>query len=386
MSNPPNVLLLHNVASPERLPLFEALSKEVNLHVVFCNMSTDYRENKEELLDEYSFEYTYLQSIEIDLGDKHPLVFCYDLINKLLTIDFDVIIACENPPIAPNILTLSIISFLTRTPFIVWTGVIERHYDETWQQNPIKKWLVNGYRKILYLIADAFVAYGKKAKDYLVNRGIDPSNISHGTQVIDIDGESSVEVQDDLDHSSIILPETNHHILYLGYLIPRKGIEYLIEAYQSLDRPDTSLIIAGKGESRSKLESMSSNREDIVFTGFVSGEDKKKVYKSASVFVLPTLFDPWGLVINEAMEFGLPIITTDRAGAAEELVKDNGFVVPARDPEAIIDSIQKLLNDDELRKNMGRNSTEIIKTFDLDYGVKTFMNSIELIGDEYKWD
>ena len=102
-------------------------------------------------------------------------------------------------------------------------------------------------------------------------------------------------------------------------------------------------------------------------------------YIAADIFVLPTLSDPWGLVVNEAMIFGLPIICTDTAGVAYDLVREgiNGFVVKAGNSDVLYAALKRLCDDPELRETMGKESLKIIKGYTPEKWARNFINAVE---------
>ena len=96
----------------------------------------------------------------------------------------------------------------------------------------------------------------------------------------------------------------------------------------------------------------------VCFPGFVQREDLAGLYALAEALVLPTHSDPWGLVVNEAMACGLPIIVSSVAGCSADLVEDgwNGYVVPPRDPEKLSVAIDSLVRQPELKQQMSAHS------------------------------
>lgn len=106
-----------------------------------------------------------------------------------------------------------------------------------------------------------------------------------------------------------------------------------------------------------------------------------KYYGSVDILVLPSLSDPWGIVINEAMAFGLPIISTDAAGATYDLVKDgvNGFVIKAGSSDELYVALKNLCDSAELRQIMGERSLEIIQDYTPEKWAKAFVAAVETI-------
>ena len=122
-------------------------------------------------------------------------------------------------------------------------------------------------------------------------------------------------------------------IMYAGRLMLDKGIQELISAVKILSRKkfDIKLLIVGEGKFKNELEYFVNDIRDLViFTGHVEISEIYKYYFASDIFVLPTYNDSWGLVVNEAMACGLPIIVTNAAGCYFDLVKNNGFVVQNR--------------------------------------------------------
>jgi glycosyltransferase involved in cell wall biosynthesis len=160
-------------------------------------------------------------------------------------------------------------------------------------------------------------------------------------------------------------------VLYLGRLIRRKGVDYLLDAFANVTKevPETVLIIAGEGPEKLRLQKRCRelSLNNVVFTGYVSEEEKAGFFLLSDFIVYPTVTiivpEEWGLAVNEAMSVGKPAVVTTAVGCAFELVKPGitGFVVPEKDAMHLSDAIKKLLIDDESRIRMGEASKELIK-------------------------
>jgi glycosyltransferase involved in cell wall biosynthesis len=122
----------------------------------------------------------------------------------------------------------------------------------------------------------------------------------------------------------------------------------------------------------------SSAQNDIstIFTGYVP--NLVDYYLAADVFVLPTLDDVWGFVINEAMVCGLPVITTRNAGASSDLVKDgvNGYVVEPGSSHQLFCALKKITDDEERARLMGKASRDIIKGYSYEKSARGFQSAI----------
>ena len=103
----------------------------------------------------------------------------------------------------------------------------------------------------------------------------------------------------------------------------------------------------------------------VVFPGFVQRDQLAAFYALAEALVFPTLSDPWGLVVNEAMACGLPIIATDVAGCTADLVQDreNGYVIPAANVDKLAEAMAAFASDPRLASRMGERSARLIESF-----------------------
>jgi glycosyltransferase involved in cell wall biosynthesis len=130
-------------------------------------------------------------------------------------------------------------------------------------------------------------------------------------------------------------------LLYCGRLIEIKRVDDLLAAFCEVadERPEWDLVIAGDGELRERLQASVPDalRDRVKWTGFLQFDDTVACYHACDVLVLPSAFEPWGVVINEAVCCGLAVIATEVVGAAVELVKHgvNGMIVPPRDVAAL---------------------------------------------------
>jgi starch synthase len=146
-------------------------------------------------------------------------------------------------------------------------------------------------------------------------------------------------------------------VLYVGTISVRKGLRYLIEAFRHLKHPKKELWIVGPVASPSGLENMSMP-EGVKFFGPLKGDALQEVYMRATVFCLPSIEDGFGLVLNEALSYGLPVIATENTGIEDLLVDGKGgMIVPIRDSKAISDYLNRLAED---RSLMERKRTEAI--------------------------
>lgn len=168
-------------------------------------------------------------------------------------------------------------------------------------------------------------------------------------------------------------------ILYASKMTARKRASDLLEAYIRLSpdgttAPDAYLLLIGDGEERPQLEQRAAQLgwQTIQFLGFKNQTELPAYYALADVFVLPSVQEPWGLVVNEAMNAGTAIIVSDQVGSGADLVRngENGYVFKATDIAELHDALRNIIADPELRKRMGAKSLDIISNWGIEQDVE----------------
>src|SRR5262249_48351413 len=157
-------------------------------------------------------------------------------------------------------------------------------------------------------------------------------------------------------------------VLFLSRLDRKKGLELLLEAFarvrSSVDR--SILVIAGEGNAgystslRARADALNLNR-DIVWAGFLSGDEKTAAFAAASVFVLPSFSENFGIAALEALAAGVPVILSDQVALSDEIRNaDAGFVAPC-EAGALAKKVITLLLEPELRRRFGANSRRLVQ-------------------------
>jgi glycosyltransferase involved in cell wall biosynthesis len=161
-------------------------------------------------------------------------------------------------------------------------------------------------------------------------------------------------------------------ILFVGRLVERKGVDYLIRAFAEVRKEIPAfLTIVGDGKEREKLENLAKElgiRESIRFTGFVSSPDLERYYETCDLFILPAIFDRngdtemLGVVLLEAMSYKKPVIASN-VGGIPDIVKNyqTGVLVPEKSIEELRKAIIELLGNENLRKELGESGYRFIK-------------------------
>lgn len=165
------------------------------------------------------------------------------------------------------------------------------------------------------------------------------------------------------------------HLLFVGYITSRKGVDILIRALEILikekEMEDIILHIVGNTEiDKVFFQEIKNYSEDacidhhIIFHGWINDRDLEELYSTADIFVFPSLLESFGMVLAEAGSFGMPIVTTN-AGAIPDLIKDgvNGLLVPAGDAKSLAEAIEHLARSPDLRAKFSRANRKLAEEF-----------------------
>jgi glycosyltransferase involved in cell wall biosynthesis len=135
-------------------------------------------------------------------------------------------------------------------------------------------------------------------------------------------------------------------IVAVSYLIPRKGLNYLVEAVRMLEAEGraATVVVIGEGPDRSALEEQASGLP-VTFLGSRPREEIVALVQAADVFAMPTLADPFGISAVEALAAGLPVVVTSASGTADFIAAHGGRVVPPADSRALFQALVDLLDD-----------------------------------------
>lgn len=209
--------------------------------------------------------------------------------------------------------------------------------------------------------SDAVICTSSRITSHLVSQGIPTSKFHLVPNGVDV----SRFKPDGLGEGG--------YCLFVGSLTPRKNVGSLIDALSRI--PELSCVIVGDGPDRERLRKLAApRRSTIVFAGAVSGDKLLNLYQRASFFVLPSLSEALPLSMLEAMACGIPVCGT-RVGDVPTLIKDgyNGLLAEAGNTEQLAENMTKLLENPELRVEMGRHARETIET---DYSWDTIATKV----------
>lgn len=252
----------------------------------------------------------------------------------------------------------------------------------------IKKLLRKPVMKLFYSLFSGFLYIGTRNKEYYKYLGVSDGKLFLVPYSVNNDFFiSKVELakKNKTEIKTRYQLNNNHNILYASKLLKRKNPIDLLKAFEFVQQKidNANLIFVGTGEEENNLKNYVKDNKihNVYFLGFINQSELPDIFAISDIFVLPAINEQWGLIINEAMCAGLPIITTDVVGAAPDLVKEgiNGFTYKAGDIKELSEKLLIILSDENLRIKMGNSSKEIISGWSYKesiLGIKKALSSV----------
>ncbi len=360
------VLFVSNVPVPYRMEFFRELAKKTDLTVCFEADGSKFRYNYD--FNSTGFNLFFLKKQDSNRKDWKNF---FSKLNE----KYDYIVLSG----IANMISIVAIIYLKckRVPFYIEIdGAIER--EDTWLKRHLKTFFISSAVGCFSTGLDGdryMIKYGAKEKDIYRY----PFTSLKGTDILTevISDENKNEIKKELGFSG-----DKPIILAVGRFIHRKGFDILLYAFKGLDCKAELVIIGGNRDENYENIICENEIHNVFFREFMTSEELGKYYQMADIFVLPTREEVWGLVINEALAHGCPVITTDNCVAGKELVVDgeNGYIVPVEDVEQLNNKMNQLLEDRSLRQIMAQNN--LIKSGD--YTIEKMVSAHMLVFESNK--
>ena len=361
-----HVLFLTNYPSPYRVHFFDKLGKYMDVTVLYSDRVEDMKHRNADWFEEGEHGFRAVRlTPKVRVGRRY---LCFDVLPWLKK-QYDAIVVCGYS--SPTAVLAMAYLRLCRIPFYMEVdGGLVR------QDGKLKHFV----KKSLVCMANRWLSTGVHTTGYLIHYGAREERITHypfsslyerDILEVPVSRQEKEVLRRELD-----IPE-KQMILAIGQMIHRKGFDVLLKAAKDLD-PETGIYFVG-GEAKEEYWKLREELglKNVHFLGFQKKERLAQYYKAADLFVLPTREDIWGLVINEALAYGLPTITTDRCVAGLELIEDgiNGYVVPVEDADALAEKIQAVLASD--LEQMGKAALEKVRPYTLENMARTHAEIFE---------
>lgn len=376
------LVILTEIISPYRIPLFNTLAKEagVDLHVIFLAETDPSLRQWAVYRDEIQFSYEVLASWRKRAG-RHNLLLNSGLRRAL-------------KKAAPDLIVCGGYNYLASWEALFWA----RHHGIPfllWSESNIQD-IRRGYALVELLKGEflkrctGFVVPGRSAREYLCAQKMDDSRIFTAPNAVDnklfYSAAEAARQNAGALRAELNLP--NRYFLFVGRLVRDKGVFDLFSAYAKLNeatRQQVGLVYAGDGDLRRQLEDQATGVSGMIrFAGFLQRDQLATYYALADMLILPTYSDPWGLVVNEAMACGLPVIVSRVAGCAADLVRENwnGLLISSGNIESLKSAMDTIARNPDQRASMATNSMRLISNYtpaDWSCGI---MNAIAATGGQ----
>ncbi|MDB5035980.1 MAG: glycosyl transferase group 1 [Chlorobi bacterium] len=373
----PNVLYITNLPTPYRLPLYRELGQRlalegVLLEIFFLGYS---RSDRAWNIGEEDFA-----GLKYSIA-KHP--------SQILIRDAAAAIARSRPAVvvlawAMDLAALRLMLHcrLRGIPCIVVSGETLRSAAN----NPYA-FLRNIFRRPVFRFASAFITYGTGSTEYLLASGVEPERVVTGINVVDTDYFS--RCVDELRINGAAAEERARygesfscHLLFVGYLLPEKGMMNVLAAFGGIERSDIALHVVGSGPEMDALRSRVERdglAGRVFFHGYRQIDQLPLYYALADILIFPSLEEVFGLVMVEGAAAGLPMIASANAGGTADVVNDgvNGIIIDPADIDSIAAAIARLADDPALRRAMGAASRRVAGgTLNLRESARRYMDVI----------
>jgi glycosyltransferase involved in cell wall biosynthesis len=361
-----------------RIPLFKKISENDNIFLTVIVNDPQMQERSEADL---GFKLVYIPALPLQFGygnKTYQIPICPRIISHLRKAKYDIVVTEGVTNIINNMLIYPTVRWMNGR--YIWWGAGRRRFAP---KNLLRR-LADPFVHYIIRHADACIAYGTVARDYMISVGASPEKVSIAQNTMD----TNVIIYQHQDYSAQIKTirqqlnlKTEQVILYVGVIEKRKKVENLILAYDHLCKQQeelATLLIVGGGSHLRTLQNWTKRKfpdYNIHFLGkVIDGVDP--YFAMCDVFVLPS---EGGLALNQAMAFGKPVIATSADGTEIDLIQSgkNGYIVLEDDVSALANTILNVLQSPQ-KQRFGNKSKDLMQhTFTLENMVRGFITAVE---------
>lgn len=310
-------------------------------------------------------------------------LICPEVWHEIRTGDYDAVLL-HGYSYAVNI--LAFLAAKTRgLPVLMRSETHMGLHREEW-----KRWTRDALLRNAYRFVDGFLSIGTANRAYYRALGVPDSKIFDVPYTVDNDRFIAAATLSPEERAQVRrkhgLPVERPVVLYASKFMRRKHPDDVIRAMARVrdEGHVATLFMVGAGEMESELRALASSLalDNVVFGGFINQAELPKVYAAADIFVLPSENEPWGLIVNEVMCAGVPLVVSDEVGCVPDLVKDgvNGYHMKAGDVGSVAAAIEKLLADPKSRERMGEASLSIIRGWSYEQCRQGIMTALRQCG------
>jgi len=370
------VALIINTISPYRVSLFNYIHKQSNFDVkVFMLARNEKNREWEVTEDRIKFNYEILPGWHFFIQSKEVTIHLNRGIFKIF---------CEYNP---DIVITSGYDSLAYWQVFLYCKILGKNFIIWNGSNLLTTKSKGGTRgKLKHIIiknASGCIAYGTKAKEYLEYFGANSGCIYISRNTVDMSyfRNKIFQYRNSVNFRKERQRYPKYLLLYVGRLTKGKDIIRILKLLNNLSDPDVGFIIVGSGPEEKKLKTycIQNKIQNVIFEGFYQQDKLYKYYALADIFIFPSFYDIWGLVINEALAGGLYVLSSKYAGASYDLIKEgwNGEIFDPNNIEEIVDLIKRIKKNIEyIKKRREDISQHACREFSIEKSAQEFIKAI----------
>lgn len=357
--------LVTNVCTHYRRPLFESIAERFEAHFYFTSRGREWYRPP---------------SVSAEIAGFHAVteVRPWRLARALMEGAYDCIVV--NLVGRSTLLAAVTAARLAHRPLVLWVG-IWRHPTTAFHR------LSRPLARSLYRGADSLIVYGPHVTSYLAAESGRTEEIFEAPHAVDNELFRRRVDSADVRRLRAAFRTGNAPMgCFVGRLEREKGLESLLQAL-ALTITEQKLLLVGSGSLEPDLRALAASlgiADRIVFTGYIPQENLPTYLRAADFLVLPSITtsrfrEPWGLVVNEAMNSGLPVIATDAVGAAAGglvIDQETGRVVPEGDPVGLASAMDELARNETERRRLGAAGARRVLRWNFDAAADAFERSV----------
>ena len=359
------VLFISNIPTPYRNDFYNELGKKTKLTVIYeakgaSNQGIRFNWNMSQI---QNYKAVFLKEGDIEENKINIKIF------KYLRQKWDCIFVTNY-------------SYRTEMFAIIYLKIHRIPYIMEVDGGAVKSenWIKRKYKSFLIIGAKAYFSPSKNTDEFLVHYGVDAGKINRHvftslrenqilSNPLTVSRKKVIRKKIGIDEENVIVG--------VGQLIHRKGWDLLIDIAKTIN---AGIYIIGDGELKAEYKKKIYDEQikNVHLVGFLSNKLTTQYYQSADLFVLPTRYDVWGLVINEALANGIPVITTKDCVAGVELIKNkiNGILIHSDDKKELESAINNILNNADEKFQMANSAIKIINSYTIETMVKQHLEYI----------
>lgn len=371
-NNDLRVLVLHNTLSPYRVPLFQALSKSRGYQFKFLFSSRQIDEHKWQFGQDLGFNYDILPTKQMRTK-QGTLYFLKDM--RMLAKQCDLVVLSDHLNIPE--LALQSYASLKRLPKLRWLELTKGSLADMPKVKIILKALLNR-------ISDGILVPGTAAKEYVLGTTHREDNIYFCNNVVRNESFAKARAvpQEQKNALKKKFRLTGPVIAYFGQFIERKGLRTLMEALELVDRKyQFSLLLVGEGQLKEELLNKLTKMKRCLFyfAGYIDPSDLSLYYALSDLTVLPSHLDIWGMVVNESIAAGVPVICSTGVGAARDLIQPgkSGLIFEKGNVRELASALEKMLSSKGFRESMVRVADKMLENYTIEKARDQFLDAID---------